>query len=185
MKNQWPFPANLTASTGNLIGDSKIPQPKITNMGCAPWTFGPIDQAEAILTPDQVEKLRKDTGALESDPSGKNPHAPGAKLDAGKVRPWLFYSGFARALNEVARVTTKGAEKYTPNGWAQVDNGVERYMEAFGRHMVELGKGEVFDNGPKGLGPDIYHKAQMIWNLLASLELELREQAGWVTKNAA
>lgn len=175
MKNQWPPPANLAP------GKTKVLQP---SMGCAPWTFDPINRVEAILSPEQVEKLRKDVRALESDPNGKDPHAPGAKLDAGKVRPWLFYSGFSRALNEVARVTTKGAEKYTPNGWAQVENGVGRYMEAFGRHMVELGKGKVFDSGPKGLGPDIYHKAQMIWNLLASLELELREQEKRVTKNA-
>lgn len=115
-----------------------------------------------------------ESGIVEKDPTGKSPHAPGAKLDAGKLRPWLFYSGFARALEEVARVTTKGAEKYTPNGWCEVENGEERYMEAFARHMVALGKGEIMDDGPKGLGPDIYHKASMIWNLLASFELELR-----------
>ena len=51
-------------------------------------------------------------------------------------------------------------------------------MEAFGRHALSLGQGKVFDDGPKGLGPDVYHKAQMIWNLLASLELELREKNG-------
>lgn len=112
--------------------------------------------------------------STENDPNGRNPNEPGAKLDSGKVRPWLCISGFSRALEEVAKVTTKGAEKYTPNGWCEVPNGEERYMEAFGRHLLEYGKGEKFDNSPKGLGPDIYHKAQMIWNLLASLELELR-----------
>jgi len=106
----------------------------------------------------------------EQDPNGLNQHSPGAKLDAGKLRPWLFFSGFANALEEVAKVTTLGAEKYTPNGWAQVNNGVERYMEAFGRHMTALAKGETHD--VDGLGT--YHKAQMVWNLLASLELELR-----------
>jgi hypothetical protein len=110
----------------------------------------------------------------EKDPNGKNPNEPGAKLDAGKNRVWLFTSGFARALEAVSEVTTKGAEKYTPNGWATVDNGVERYMDAFGRHTLALAKGEVFDNGPSGTG--CRHKAQMIWNLLASLELELRNE---------
>lgn len=113
---------------------------------------------------------------IEADPHGKDQHAPGAKLDSGKLKPWLFYAGFARALEEVARVTTKGAEKYTENGWIEVPDGKKRYMEAFGRHMVSLAKGEVMDDGLKGLGPDIYHKAQMIWNLLASFELELREK---------
>ena len=108
----------------------------------------------------------------EKDPSGLDAHAPGAKLDAGKTRPWLMESGFARALEEVAKVTTVGAIKYTPNGWAQVEDGPSRYMEAFGRHKTALGKGEILDDGPSGTG--CYHKAQMIWNLLASFELELR-----------
>lgn len=108
----------------------------------------------------------------EADPSGRALSEPGTKADAGKDLPWLFQTGFANALAEVAKVTTLGARKYTPNGWATVPNGSERYMEGFARHMQKLAQGEVFDNGPGGLGT--YHKAQMIWNLLASLELELR-----------
>ena len=111
----------------------------------------------------------------EKDPHGMDAHAPGAKLDAGKLRPWLCFAGFSRALEAVADVTTKGAVKYTPNGWAQVPDGQERYMEAFGRHLLDLGKGKVMDDGPNGTG--CRHKAQMIWNLLASLELELRAEA--------
>lgn len=107
---------------------------------------------------------------MESDPNGLLPHTPGAKLDFGKVRPWLCIAGFSNALNKVAEVTTKGAVKYTPNGWAQVPDGAERYMDAFGRHMLMLGTGEILD---KDTG--CYHKAQMVWNLLASLELELRD----------
>ena len=106
----------------------------------------------------------------EQDPNGLDAHAPGAKLDAGKVRTWLCISGFSNALTQVADVTTKGAIKYTPDGWSQVEDGSERYMDAFGRHMLALGSGELFDKGTGSL-----HKAQMIWNLLASLELDLRE----------
>lgn len=105
----------------------------------------------------------------EVDPNGLNAHAPGAKLDSGKVMPWLCIAGFSNALMAVALVTTKGAIKYTPNGWTQVANGEQRYMEAFGRHMLALGQGEQID-----ADTDCLHKAQMIWNLLASLELELR-----------
>lgn len=108
-------------------------------------------------------------GMKEADPNGLDPHAPGAKLDAGKLLPWLCLSGFANALAAVADVTTKGARKYTPNGWTKVENGPERYMEAFGRHTLALAKGEAIDADTQCL-----HKAQMIWNLLASLELELR-----------
>jgi hypothetical protein len=113
--------------------------------------------------------------ATEADPTGRDPHAPGAKLDNGKVLPWLCITGFSRALEAVAEVTTAGARKYTPNGWLDVPNGQERYMEAFGRHMLTLAQGETYDIGPGGTG--CHHKAQMIWNLLASLELELRGQA--------
>lgn len=109
--------------------------------------------------------------STESDPNGIAPHAPGAKLDAGKTMAWLCVQGFSNALKAVAEVTTKGATKYTPNGWTQVPDGATRYMDAFGRHMLAYGSGEAID-------PDTgcLHKAQMIWNLLASLELELRVQ---------
>lgn len=106
---------------------------------------------------------------MELDPNGLGAHVPGAKLDAGKMLPWLCISGFANALAAVTEVTTKGAIKYTPNGWVEVADGEQRYMEAFGRHTLELGRGEVFD-----ADTGCRHKAQMIWNLLASLELELR-----------
>lgn len=105
----------------------------------------------------------------EKDPSGIDQHTPGAKLDAGKVLPWLMVSGFSRALAAVSDVTTKGARKYTPNGWMEVADGEARYMEAFSRHMLALARGEQID-----ADTGCMHKAQMIWNLMASLELELR-----------
>lgn len=105
----------------------------------------------------------------ERDPNGIDPHTTGAKLDDSKPLAWLCLSGFCSALAEVAEVTTKGAIKYTPNGWKDVPNGESRYMEAFARHMLALGRGELRDKDTGCL-----HKAQMIWNLAASLELELR-----------
>jgi hypothetical protein len=107
----------------------------------------------------------------ELDPTGRDPHQPGAKLDAGKVLAWLCLSGFSNALYAVADVTTQGALKYTPNGWMDVPNGQDRYMEAFARHMLAYGRGEVFDTDT-----GCHHKAQMVWNLLASLELEMRNE---------
>jgi hypothetical protein len=128
----------------------------------------------AVLEIDREEYLRRKSESeaknRESDPHGHDPHAPGAKLDAGKLQPWLCIAGFSRALAAVAKVTTVGAVKYTPNGWMSVSNGPERYMEGFARHMLKLGAGETLDTDTGCL-----HKAQMIWNLLAALELELRE----------
>ena len=106
----------------------------------------------------------------EADPTGKDPHQPGAKLDAGKTRAWLMVADFANALEAVARVTTVGAEKYTPEGWRTVPNGQARYMDAFMRHALALARGETHDADTGCL-----HKAQMAWNLLASMELELME----------
>lgn len=114
-------------------------------------------------------------GILETDPNGRDLNSPGAKADAGKQLPWLVLGDFAHALEQVVQVGTLGAHKYTKSGWITVPEGKERYMEAFGRHLLALGKGIVYDNGPNGIGTK--HLAQMIWNLLAVLELEEREES--------
>jgi hypothetical protein len=107
---------------------------------------------------------------MESDPLGIGAHDPGSKLDKGKPLAWLCISGFSRAVSAVADVTTAGAKKYSPGGWQHVPDGKGRYMEAAMRHLLALGRGEKID-------PDTgcLHKAQAIWNLCASLELELRD----------
>jgi hypothetical protein len=107
----------------------------------------------------------------EKDPNGKSQHETGAKLDAGKNRLGLVLSGFSRALVEVGKVGTFGAAKYTPSGWLDVPNGVERYTDAELRHMFAFFCGEEHD-------PDsgLHHLAHAAWNALACLELTLRER---------
>lgn len=131
-------------------------------------TFGGPEPEDAQRDP----RFDKTILATEADPTGRSARTPGAKLDAGKVRPWLCIGGFSRALGAVAEVTTRGAEKYADNSWMEVPDGAARYMEGFARHTLALGRGETHDTGPGGTG--CLHKAQMIWNLLASLELDLR-----------
>ena len=106
----------------------------------------------------------------ERDPHGLDPHEPGAKLDAGKVRPELIMRGFARALLAVAEVGTYGAQKYTDDGWEQVPDGVRRYTDALYRHLLKEHMGEAND-------PDTHllHAAHAAWNALARLELMLRD----------
>lgn len=144
--------------------------------GRAIWepTWGPMPVAQPTMRMDKINAAEADAAVRETDPTGRDAHAPGAKLDAGKTLPWLCIAGFSHALAAVADVTTKGARKYTPNGWASVPEGEARYMEAFARHMLAQARGERVDADTQCL-----HKAQMIWNLLASLELELRRDAGW------
>ena len=111
----------------------------------------------------------------EADPSGRPLNTPGAKADAGKQRPWLVLGEFSRALEEVTKVGTAGAQKYTPRGWVSVENGKERYMDAAMRHLLEVGNGNTLDDGPSGIYTK--HLANAIWNLLAVLELEEREES--------
>ena len=103
----------------------------------------------------------------ETDPTGRDPHTPGAKLDAGKNRMALVLRGFARALALVGEVGTYGAGKYTPNGWKEVPDGEERYLDAAFRHLFE----DALD--PLDSDTNLHHLAQAVWNLLAVLEFRL------------
>lgn len=107
----------------------------------------------------------------EKDPSGKDPHEAGAKLDHGKLLAASVIEAFPRALEAVVEVGTFGAQKYTLHGWQSVGDGVRRYKEAEYRHKLKRAKGELVD-------PDsgLLHEAHELWNALASFELKLREQ---------
>lgn len=106
---------------------------------------------------------------MENDPTGRNPHEAGAKLDAGKLRAGLVLGDFSRALTEVCAVGTFGANKYTPHGWLSVPNAPQRYTDAMMRHWLKDQAGEAYD-------PDsgLPHMAHFAWNALALLELALR-----------
>jgi Domain of unknown function (DUF5664) len=107
----------------------------------------------------------------ETDPNGLAANTPGAKLDAGKVRPGLVLGGFARALLAVSRIGTYGAVKYTDNGWMEVPNGVERYDDAKLRHWL-------FEKSGIECDPDTaeLHAAHEAWNSLARLDLLIRQR---------
>lgn len=113
--------------------------------------------------------MKEETKMKEKDPTGREQHEPGAKLDQGKVRAGLLLD-FSLALNEVAKVLTYGAEKYTPHGWQSVPGAVERYRDAGWRHRLA--------ERNEQLDPDsgLLHKAHEAWNILAELEMMLREE---------
>jgi hypothetical protein len=115
--------------------------------------------------------MRKAPTPSETDPNGMHLNTPGAKADAGKVRPALVLGGFARALLEVSKVGTYGAVKYTDNGWMEVPNGESRYDDADMRHWLKEKIGEESD-------PDteLLHAAHKAWNSLARLDLLMRER---------
>jgi len=111
-------------------------------------------------------------GKSEIDPDGIDAHTPGAKLDAGKCRAGLVINGFARALTAVVDVGTYGADKYSDNGWAHVQNGQARYTDAMYRHLLAEASGERLD---KETG--LLHAAHAAWNAIARLDLMLRSEA--------
>jgi len=108
----------------------------------------------------------------EADPHGKTAHEPGAKLDAGKICVFRGAIGyFPRAIEQVAAVSTFGARKYAWKGWESVPDGVDRYSDAMGRHLIEEGGGEVYDRDS-----GLLIAAHTAWNALARLELMLKEK---------
>lgn len=69
----------------------------------------------------------------------------GAKYDGGKLRVGLLLNGLAIELEEVAAVLTYGGQKYAADSWRDVPEGRVRYFDAFGRHLLKMSSGEVFD----------------------------------------
>ena len=94
----------------------------------------------------------------------------GVKLDIGKIRLGLVLSGFSTALKEVGKVGTFGANKYTDNGWQEVENAKERYTDALLRHLFAHFEGEPIDK-ESGL----LHLAHCAWNALAILYFEVNK----------
>lgn len=125
--------------------------------------FG-FDKAERDVPAELARSPR-----TETDPNGKSLNEPGAKGDAGKVRPALVLGDFARALVAVAEVGTYGAKKYSDAGWLQVPDGIKRYDEAMMRHWLKEKSGEVAD--PE---TGLLHLSHACWNMLARLDLMLR-----------
>ncbi len=83
--------------------------------------------------------------------------------------PGLVLGGFARALQAVTDVGTCGARKYTPGGWVEVPDGINRYTDAMHRHLLKDATGETHD--PE---TSLLHAAHAAWNALARLDLMLR-----------
>lgn len=108
----------------------------------------------------------------EADPHGVSQHAPGAKLDAGKVDAELVFESFPNALLAVAKVATFGANKYTRGGWKSVKDGIVRYDAAHMRHKLKRLSGEKLDPDSK-----LDHRFHEAWNALAALELELLKES--------
>ena len=99
------------------------------------------------------------------------------KYDKGKA-PILqgLFQYFPLALTAIAKISQYGLEKYnlvySDVNWAKVENGIARYSDAFGRHIL----GEHSD--PNGMDPEsgFHHALQALWNDCARVELMLRQK---------
>lgn len=93
----------------------------------------------------------------------------GIKYDDGKPPVGLLLESFPRALKEVARVCGHGEKEYGRHNWDKLENGIIRYRDAHGRHILDRAiEGEI------SIETGLYHLAQSVWNGLAELELILR-----------
>lgn len=95
----------------------------------------------------------------------------GRKYDTDKPRCGLVINGFARALYEICKVGEMGAQKYAPDNWLSLENGVARYTDALYRHLLAEATGDVTDTES-----ELLHAAHAAWNTLARLELMLRHE---------
>jgi hypothetical protein len=69
-------------------------------------------------------------------------HNVGVKYDTGKPEYGLIPP---YALDEMVKVLTAGAQKYSADNWRKVDNGQVRYFNAMQRHVWAWKRGEHFD----------------------------------------
>lgn len=91
----------------------------------------------------------------------------GRKDDQDKLRYDLLDVDFEE---EMAKVLTEGAKKYSPNSWQTVEDAKNRYYAALRRHLAAVRKGE-FRNLEDG---DVSHFAQIAINAMFLYVLETK-----------
>lgn len=156
-------------SLGDIVTVDTYSNGNLTIVGRPGLTF----DAAKFIKVDVVRPTCKDPVRKvgQHDPNGIDQHAPGAKLDAGKLRPALVLGGFASAVTAMVKVGSDGARKYTDNGWKTVPAGKARYEDALLRHLLAHLSGEVLD--PESGSPHISH---CMWNAAAIYELSKGNQ---------
>ena len=91
----------------------------------------------------------------------------GRKFDTEKPKAYLLPP---KALMEVSRVLTIGAEKYDEENWRKLDNLQNRYTGAALRHLFAHMDGETLD--PE---TNLSHLAHALCCLLFKLEIEIEQ----------
>lgn len=73
-------------------------------------------------------------------------------------------------IEEVVRVYTFGARKYSPNKWQNLEDGYNRYKAALLRHLTLIDQGQHFD--PES---GLLHASQVAWNAIALCYFEMKK----------
>ena len=97
-----------------------------------------------------------------------------AKKDQGKLLAGIPFEDFPLAMQELIRVSTFGAQKYSRSSWKSVPDREVRYYDARARHFLGLNPdGSITENDIE-TGYD--HLAHEIWNCMALLQLKLEKR---------
>ena len=134
-----------------------------------------LDEVEIIITHDSNKYREYETKYREYENKLKQKSKveqtkqdpEGIKLDQDKLRYGLLAEGMPNALKAIVEVLEFGAKKYKPHNWQKVDNGLERYKEAFYRHALNT-QGDLFS---KDVESGLQHLAHAVINGLFLLEL--------------
>ena len=108
-------------------------------------------------------------GTLGKEDKGETVEMKGIKYDKDKPLAGILLD-FSRSLKAVVDVGTFGAKKYSRGNWLNVENGIEKYTDAMVRHFLD----EAANHIDKESG--LSHLAHLAWNILAVLELTLRDK---------
>jgi hypothetical protein len=89
---------------------------------------------------------------------------PGLKYDTGKLRWDLLPMD---CIEDVVKILTFGAEKYSANNWQNVEDGENRYFAALMRHLTTSRMGEKVD-----IESGLSHLSHAMCNIIFLLWLE-------------
>lgn len=115
-------------------------------------------------------------------PPSEEPRGHGIKLDSGKPLVYTeFLRQFPRAIRLVARVGEAGSKApgHVRSGWKSVEQGYERYSDAFGRHILKEAilatVAEPDSHDP--MADLLWEAATVAWNDFARLEHLIKQNA--------
>lgn len=87
----------------------------------------------------------------------------GIKYDDGKLRLAEMMVDFKLPMEELCKVWTFGANKYSKSNWKKVDNGRDRYTNALMRHLLAE-EDNLYDEES-----NLLHASHIAFNALARL----------------